>query len=413
MGGQVTAPPLDPFTSNLLFTVARAEEAARGSTFGLDEVLHEAAPDLSRQPGAVRAALERLLTDGSVEGLAAGAGGALEVRGLTPSGRRLLYGDVLEHPARLYRTLQVWLPKQPGGHIFDPTRWPEPWRSHVAGATDTLLQELELAAPNRLASKRRAFRTERDNNNLLDLRVELLIAFQLARRHVPFEFGAEFPDIVCNDGVPVGIEIGCRTKDDLQLLHNALEEELAAVECVVTLYGHPLTISDDVRKSTVENAVRALTRGQRFIASPLVGLSIVGQPAEHTVPGMRVFMGESPNPSAESDVFRAVTKTAAAKRLQADRQMKRGSFSGPVVLVIDASRVGLAGRGMDATWMHQASQDLLEEAGPDYAAAIVGISSLGSLAFHGVAATRAPAAGGVGAVQHVAELLCTGVPPLP
>jgi hypothetical protein len=89
----------------------------------------------------------------------------------------------------------------------------------VASSLNDIVSLLEERKVNRLDRKRREFCRQRNLGQLLDLRAELVIGYRLAAADLSIECGESFPDYVCTvEGSKVGVEVGCRTKNDLFLL---------------------------------------------------------------------------------------------------------------------------------------------------------------------------------------------------
>jgi hypothetical protein len=224
----------------------------------------------------------------------------------------------------------------------------------VLHSTETILRTLDSADPKRLATKRQAFRADRDQRNQLNLRVELLTAYRLVRASLGVEFGgAGQPDIFCrtSGGQSAWLEVTARDRDDLRALHEELEAAVAglAVGVVLQVTERRVVIPRAQRNAMcqrVSDAARRLGPGD----SATVALDEIGGTAGCTAVepiGSQVMLdlrGESED--HVSQLERELFNVLEGKGEQA----RRGSWSDMTLLVVDASRLGLAWLGADAVW---------------------------------------------------------------
>jgi hypothetical protein len=115
-----------------------------------------------------------------------------------------------------YPALSAWLARAVQGNA---------WAEMLAGAvggTDVLLDAMEeiattldAANPLRLDGKRKVLRRDADSANLLNMRLELLLAYRLVTASVYFEFGGQGqPDLICDvpGGKRVWVEVTSRSR---------------------------------------------------------------------------------------------------------------------------------------------------------------------------------------------------------
>jgi hypothetical protein len=202
------------------------------------------------------------------------------------------------------------------GHLLHE-RWIPSW---FRDGLTALITELEAAAPPGLADRRIAFRQQgqaatikalspalREKiamNQLLDLRVELLVGVKLIRAGVLTNFSKETPDFECSwQGNEFGIEVTTRARREAgSAMHDLLEEGLAdGPDIGVTLVrSSKLLFSESPAKTAAiaDRVVAAIkervtaTAGQQVMGSipiPELGLTAMLHDAGPvSAPGLRV-----------------------------------------------------------------------------------------------------------------------------
>jgi hypothetical protein len=168
-------------------------------------------------------------------------------------------------------TLDAWLASAPTTH---------PWRTADPGVADALehvLATVERAAPTRLASKKRTFAKDVVEANVLNLRVELLVAALLAEAPLSFEFGGPGEPDIRVAGTD-WLEITTRTKDHLRLLHDELEAAIdgsaSAATVNLRVATRPLAIPKAIRDgicSRILSETAMAPPGATAVALPQIG----------------------------------------------------------------------------------------------------------------------------------------------
>jgi hypothetical protein len=207
---------------------------------------------------------------------------------------------------------------------------------------ELIVAPVVAAAPLRLPTKIKAFRTLTTSNALLEQRAELLIGSMLARGGVPFEFGKDYPDYVLGDQA-LGIEVGSRALDGPWALHDRLEELLSAcgsdVSVQLSFDDRPLKLGaariDEIAEAIASHPMSQPAESMRF--------DDVGLSAQLTlgagIPVSRVAVtfagGLGLNLTAHmADVEREIENKAKEKARQADKM--------PTIVLLDMSRTGWA-----------------------------------------------------------------------
>ena len=234
--------------------------------------------------------------------------------------------------------LTKWLTGAQAGHPLLRPEMPD-W---FLDTLELIAAPVDAAAPLRLPTKIKAFRTLTTDKALLEQRAELLIGSMLARGGVPFEFGKDHPDYVLGDQA-LGIEVGSRALDGPWALHDRLEELLGASgsdifaqlsfddrplklsaarieEIAQQVASHPMSQpTDSIRFDDVGLSVR-LTRGAVTTASRVAVTFAGGLGLELT--------------AHMADVEREIENKAVEKARQADNM--------PTIVLLDMSRTGWA-----------------------------------------------------------------------
>ena len=270
------------------------------------------------------------------------------------------------------------------GHLLQ-----EPWIfPPVRDALAALIAELEAAAPPGLADRRTAFRQQGQTgkinalspalrqelamSQLLDLRVELLVAVKLVRAGVLTRISKETPDFECSwQGNELGIEVTTRARREVgSAMHDLLEEGLAGGPDVgvILIRSGKLLFAEDPAKtaaiaSRVVTAIKehvAAAAGQPVTGSipiPELGLTAMlhdGGPLSR--PGMRVTYQL---PLAD-DQQEHQSKMAALQIKDPVEKKGRKTYGLPSIVVLDMSRLGSAGQApAEASWTGK-FQDVLD-----------------------------------------------------
>jgi hypothetical protein len=257
---------------------------------------------------------------------------------------------------------------------------PAPFGRDIAQALETILHDVEAAAPAGIRFKRTAFKQE-TNDNLLNLRVELLAASLLARAGIGFDFGRPHPDLVCH-AEALGIEVATRNRDVVRVLHDRLEEALAelGIDVMATIqFDHaPLWIPEDQTNGIVDAVVSAAQRGDLNVSFSEHGLR-VGLFPEASTPAGRVFYNRGGELGSYMEAIeREIQNKVEEKRRQAGRM--------PTVLLIDISRLGMGWLRPPEVWANQLANRFLPPG--DFLGLAVVASDLTGTSFTGAAVWR-------------------------
>jgi hypothetical protein len=259
--------------------------------------------------------------------------------------------------------LQGWIAKAAREHPLrdhvdsaDGNSDPDSFAPAIVAAFENIIEALETAQPERLASVRRDFRTAATFDDLLITRAEMVAGAKLARAGVPFDFGrrngATEPDLMLRD-MNLAIEIKARRLDGVEDLREELQTALADVTppalVDIRTDSRPLQIKKAERDKVVQETVRRLrardygtavtavdqpwsARKRLLIHVTLLQAALAGK-SYVTVTGG--FWGAEPSPHLADveDQVRAV--------LEDDQKLRQASTR-PTVLLLDIARTGLA-----------------------------------------------------------------------
>jgi hypothetical protein len=280
---------------------------------------------------------------------------------------------------------------------------------------EAILATLDAANPPRLASKQRTFRTDLDETNQLNLRVELLIASKLADHGLPFEFGGPgSPDICCaTESRRVWLEVTTRSRDDLATLHDEMEAALADVPVTVELRlpERPLRIGAADRKAMCERVrsfAATLPDNEHFpVALPEVDGQAICAALQPIGPS-RVYLNLGPELGNHmSDIERELFKVLATKCDQA----RRNSWESTVILVVDASRLGLSWLRPESVWLRILPTLTIDWTNLPFACLLIAFTSLDSTRLGGACIVSPhTATDQYSAISEVVAAL--GMPPL-
>jgi hypothetical protein len=164
-----------------------------------------------------------------------------------------------------------------------------------------------------------------------------------------FEFGGDAaPDIACFTDPPFHIEVTSRARDDVRALHDQLQRTLIPRGVHVTLtMPRRLAIPALVRKRVCDGIVAEIDVSDgrsRVTLEDLDGIARIEESADGTTQVTLDIGASLTDHMAEVD--RALLEVVARKTQQAER----GGWSRNTLLLIDASRLGMAWLRPEAVW---------------------------------------------------------------
>ncbi len=217
--------------------------------------------------------------------------------------------------------------------------------------------------PNRLNRKRRDFKNDIVEENVLNLRIELLVAANLIWNGISFEFGGEGePDFkIENPDMPLYLEITARIKDDLKLL-------VKEVQCA--LENLPIRIEIETEERLLEIKAscrlditnRTITLARELHTDPV--RSVIKVPINEisgSITFRKIINGDdnvvqvSHGPlltNLMNEIESQIPKVADIKAKQANR----GSWSENTILVIDLSRLSWSWMRSRDVWLGALAQ---------------------------------------------------------
>lgn len=284
--------------------------------------------------------------------------------------------------------LTSWVASAPEANI---------WKEMLADATggrDFLLAPMERIAevlesnpPNRLATKLKHLRNDLDLSNQLNLRVELLVAHLLVQAGMTVEFGGTGePDIRCSGTThpAVWLEITTRDRDDTARLRSELEVALAgaAVNVDLRLQRRMLIIPERDRVAISERIlaqVRGIGCGFRTVSLPEIQGVAECQGICPPEPGGVVLSLGADLTGQAASIERELQNVIRIKTGQA----RRGGFDPLTLLVVDASRLGLAWVRPEWVWEQVLSSVELSWDSIPYVGLVVAFTSMESVRVSG------------------------------
>ena len=239
--------------------------------------------------------------------------------------------------------------------------------SHILSVFEELLAAVQGAEPARWKSKRRAFRRLKLEQQVLEMRAELVVAAMLVRAGMPYVFGENKvpnPDLVLHSGL--GIEVTARAPAGVQHLYAQIDEMLQYFPaCAVTLRfsQYPTRLDASVRNAVVEQARVIASRveitrvggvvQERALFDPRTGLDLVVQAVVHPVPrlvgGLRVTWetdAGSLGPALDAVKTEVLSVLESAEKCRQAQSM-------PTVLVVDIARLGAGWMRPPVVWAHE------------------------------------------------------------
>lgn len=261
------------------------------------------------------------------------------------------------------------------GHLLH-----EPWiPSWFRDGLAALIAELEAAAPPGLADRRTAFkeegqiakikahspelRQETAMSQLLELRVELLVAVKLIRAGVLTQISKKTPDFECSwQGNEFGIEVTTRARLEAgSAMHDLLEKGLSGGPDVgVTLIRSGQLLFSEDPATTAAIADRVVTAIKERVAAaagrpvtgsipiPELGLTaMLHDGGAVSGPGMRVTY----EPPLDDKLQEHQWKLGALQIKDPVEKKGRKTYGLPSIVVLDVSRLGSAGQAaIDPSW---------------------------------------------------------------
>ncbi|MGW4908120.1 hypothetical protein [Streptomyces sp. NPDC004270] len=240
----------------------------------------------------------------------------------------------------------------------------------VLTAYDSIIESLEVAKPLRLEGERAEFRRSETDDALLIVRAELAAGAKLARAGVSFEFGqrgkAPQPDLILS-GRNLAIEVKNRRVDGFEDLYDELEAALSEINAPVVVQilfdERPLVMKPADRTRVVEQTIERVQRGELGTAEMSVQqpwaarqrLLIAVQIIETDTPptGRRVITHTGGTLSGHfQDLEKQVLKVLN------DGQKIRQAETMPTILMVEASRSGLAWMRPQQTWATRLAEQL-------------------------------------------------------
>lgn len=246
---------------------------------------------------------------------------------------------------------------------------PDSFAPAIVAAFENIIEALETAQPERLASVRRDFRTAVTFDDLLITRAEMVAGAKLARSGVPFDFGrrngATEPDLMLRD-MNLAIEVKARRVDGVEDLREELQSALAGITppalVDIRTDSRPLQIKKAERYKVVQETVQRLrvrdygtavtavdqpwsARKRMLIHVTL--MQALTRKSYVTVTGG--FWGAEPGPHLADveDQVRAVL---------GDDQKLRQAGTRPTILLLDVARTGLAYMRSGRMWAQRLAE---------------------------------------------------------
>lgn len=277
-------------------------------------------------------------------------------------------------------TLTEWTRRNPN-HPLRVLRG-KPSRAVLLDVWEQLLCDLQQANPARLASKRKNFSSANTIEECLQQRAEFLVATHLTKAEIAYEFlpegGVPQPDIALLNPATSGlrIEVTSRQTPSLEELRDELDMDLegAGYQVEIQCEVAPVRISDAERES-----IRANVRGQATTGKPfriVEGLKIGYPPVTVDMVISGVPAKDSPEEAGEwvtyevagaelTDHMREVEMRIVGKLTEDAKN--RQAAAAPTLLLVEASRTGLASIRPDWVWEGKL-QSLLGKANTNFVA---------------------------------------------
>ncbi len=268
-----------------------------------------------------------------------------------------------------YPSLSSWMAGSKSNHplydvikadvtVGDPKAGPRA----VLKAYDDIIESLEAVQPLRLEGERAEFRRSGTDDALLIVRAELAAGAKLARGGVSFEFGqrgrAPQPDLILS-GRNLAIEVKTRRVDGFEDLYEELEAALAEINAQVVVQilfdERPLVVKPADRARIVERTIQRVQRRELGTAEMSVPQSWAAR--QRLLIAVQIIATDAP-PTGR----RVVTATGGTLHghfqdlekqvleVLNDGQKIRQAETMPTILMVEASRSGLAWMRSQQTW---------------------------------------------------------------
>src|SRR5690606_14307847 len=259
---------------------------------------------------------------------------------------------------------------------------------------ERLLRDVQQAAPNRLNSKRKKFASAKTMQECLEQRVELLVMIHLAKAGIASEFLPEGkqpqPDIALLDPLMGGlrIEVTSRWTTQLEELREELEADLegAGYQVDIRCDAAPVRISDAERQGIRAKVASLVAAGGAFrlveqldVGYPeltVINMEVIGVPVQDSPEGTGEWVSYQVTGAELTDHMREVETRIADKLI--DPAKNQQALAAPTVLLVEASRTGLAWIRSDSVWQGQL-QTLLKNTETAFVAVGVIFADLGDL----------------------------------
>lgn len=255
------------------------------------------------------------------------------------------------------------------GQLLDAERHPDARPPTLADMTlaplELLIGAVRRASPPGLDHFAGQFRTDTDPTKLLSARLELLCAFHLAIRRIPFMFGGKGEaDLAWYPGTDAQgwIEIHRGGFNVFDTVQQDIEAMLAAanVTMEVRLDEWPLVVEErNMLLTRVSHAIRAaVDHGtEQLVALPELGPSVAGAVRPQSQPFLglgRVTVLHGSLMPSENYLASLAGKLAHKVNVEKSGQARRGKWDQHTVLLIDISTAHLTrllGQDGIATWL--------------------------------------------------------------
>lgn len=259
--------------------------------------------------------------------------------------------DATSHP-----TLRSWLHGAPKSNpLVNSLGTSDQMLMRTHDAIEAILVDVERAAPQRLAGKRKELRGARDEPTILNTRTELAMAAKLYRAGIAFDFGqdgASSPDLHLRDR-DLAIEVTAKTPAGVPHLYDELEVALAqtpGVSVHLRFSSFPIRMQPEDRMRLIEKVIpvaeRAAATGTggvveiefediRNPSSIIVAADVLPVPGLGKL-GLPVTMEST---GVELDPTMKALEQSVLAILEDPAKRKQGKAT-PSVLLVDLARLG-------------------------------------------------------------------------
>jgi hypothetical protein len=243
----------------------------------------------------------------------------------------------------------------------------------VLTAYNDIIGILESRQPLRLESERADFRRASTDDALLIVRAELVAGAKLARAGVDFEFGKRggvpLPDLILT-GRDLAIEVKARRLDGFADLYEELNAALVQIDAPVIVHvlcdEQPLAMKPEARARVVNHTIERVQCGQRGTAEMSIPQPWASRP--RLVIAVQIVELERPPTGRRVITSTCGTLTGHFQDLEkevlvalSNEQKIRQAQSVPTILLVEASRTGLAWMRPQRTWATRLAEQLPAE----------------------------------------------------